>query len=147
MKIKNIVFYSGIGTLFTHELDAMPNHEWLVLPLTSWMPYEVGAIVFVLLHIPLFAVLIALISSENRNIRDRSKLAIGIFLIIHSLLHILFMNHVDYEFSSILSKTLIFGGALFGSIYLLLEYIEKRCDPASPKGARERASRKRSPIS
>ncbi len=59
MKIKNIAFYLGMGTLFAHELDAMPNHEWQVLPLTSWMPNEIGMIVFVLLHIPLFAILIA----------------------------------------------------------------------------------------
>lgn len=110
--MKNIAFYLGMGTLFTHELDAMPNHEWQVLPLTSWMPNEIGMIVFVLLHIPLFAVLIALISSTDRKIRARSKLGISIFLIIHSLLHKLFMKHIHYEFSSILSNALIFGGAL-----------------------------------
>ena len=61
-----------MGTLITHELDAMPNHEWQVLPLTSWMPNEIGMIVFVLIHIPLFAVLIALISSAEHKIRDRN---------------------------------------------------------------------------
>ena len=125
MKIKNIAFYLGIGTLFTHELDAMPNQEWRVLPLTSWMPNEIGMIVFVWLHIPLFAFLIALISSADRKIRDRSKLGISIFLIVHSLLHALFMKHIHYEFSSILSNTLIFGAALCGLIYLVLEYKEK----------------------
>ena len=43
----------------------MPNHEWLILPLTSWMTPEIGKMVFVLIHIPLFAVLIALISSQK----------------------------------------------------------------------------------
>ena len=37
-----------MGTLFTHELDAMLNHEWRVLPLTSWLSDEIGMIVFVL---------------------------------------------------------------------------------------------------
>ncbi len=122
--MKNIAFYLGIGTLFTHELDAMPNHEWRVLPLTSWLPDEIGMIIFVLIHIPLFAVLIALVSNTNDKIRIRSRLGISIFLILHSVLHTLFMNHADYEFSSMLSNGLIFGGALFGLMYLLLEYRE-----------------------
>ncbi len=124
--MKNIVFYLGIGTLFTHELDAMPNHEWRVLPLTSWLPDEIGMIIFVLIHIPLFAVLIALVSNTNDKIRIRSRLGISIFLILHSVLHALFMNHADYEFSSMLSNVLIFGGGLLGLLYLLLEYREIR---------------------
>ena len=124
--MKNLAFYLGMGILFTHELDAMPNHEWRVLPLTSWLPDETGMLVFIVIHIPLFAILIALVSSANDKIRNRSKLGISLFLAIHGLLHALFMNHVDYEFSSVLSNALIFGGALFGLVYLLLEYRERR---------------------
>ena len=122
--MKNIVFYLGMGTLFTHKLDAMPNHEWRVLPLTSWLSNEVGMMVFVIIHIPLFAILISLVSSTNDKVHTRSRLSIGIFLIIHSVLHALFMNHIDYEFSSALSNVLIFGGALLGLVYLFLEYRE-----------------------
>ena len=122
--MKNIVFYLGMGTLFTHELDAIPNHEWRVLPLTSWLSNEVGMMVFVIIHIPLFAILISLVSSTNDKVRTRGRLSIGIFLIIHSVLHALFMNHIDYEFSSALSNVLIFGGALLGLVYLFLEYRE-----------------------
>ena len=122
--MKNIVFYLGMGTLFTHELDAIPNHEWRVLPLTSWLSNEVGMMVFVIIHIPLFAILISLVSSTNDKVHTRSRLSIGIFLIIHSVLHALFMNHIDYEFSSALSNVLIFGGALLGLVYLFLEYRE-----------------------
>ncbi|MEO1353795.1 MAG: DUF6713 family protein [Cyanobacteria bacterium J06635_15] len=122
--MKNIAFYLGMGTLFTHELDAMPNHEWRILPLTSWLSDEVGMIAFILMHIPLFAILLALVSSHNEKIRIRSRLGIGIFLIAHGGLHILFMSHRNYEFSSMLSSFLIFGGALLGLVYLLLEYRE-----------------------
>ena len=122
--MKSIAFYLGMGTLFTHELDAIPNHEWRVLPLTSWLSNEVGMMVFVIIHIPLFAILISLVSSTNDKVHTRSRLSIGIFLIIHSVLHALFMNHIDYEFSSALSNVLIFGGALLGLVYLFLEYRE-----------------------
>ena len=122
--MKNLMFYLGMGTLFAHELDAMPNHEWRVLPLTSWLPDKIGMIAFILIHIPLFAILIALASSTDNKIRARSRLGISIFLIVHSVLHVLFVGHDAYEFSSMLSNGLIFGGALFGLAYLLFEYRE-----------------------
>ena len=28
-----MAFYLGLGSLFTHEIDAIPNHEWRGLPL------------------------------------------------------------------------------------------------------------------
>ena len=124
--MKNIIFYLGMGTLFTHELDAMTNHEWRVLPLTSWMPDEYGALTFLLLHIPIFAVLIALVASRNEKIRFRSKIGISVFLIVHALFHILCSGNVNYEFVTITSNILIFGGAALGLVYSIMEFIERR---------------------
>ena len=123
--MKNTVFFLNMGTMFTHELDAISNHEWRVLPLTSWLPNEYGMEVFLSIHIPLFAVLIALVASTNDKIGIRSRLGISIFLIIHGILHISFMGNANYEFASTLSNILIFGGALLGIMYLLLEYMAK----------------------
>lgn len=114
------LFYLGIGFLFTHELDAMSNSEWLVLPLVSWLPPEVAKLTFVLAHIPIFAILVAVISSSNVTVRNKSKLGISVFLIVHGFLHAAFVGHDNYEFSSWLSNLLIFGGALCGGAYLLL---------------------------
>lgn len=125
-KIKNIAFNLGLGTLFTHELDAMQNHEWLVLPLTSWLSEEYGMMVFLVFHIPFFAVLIALVSIKNDKIRIPGKLAVSLFLIVHSVLHVAFMSHAEYEFSTVLSNVLIFGGAFFGIVYLLCQYNFKK---------------------
>lgn len=124
--MKNLIFYTGMGVLFTHELDAIQKHEWRVLPLTSWLPEEYGFMVFLFFHIPLFAVLIALAASDNEKIRLNSRLGICIFLVIHALLHILFMGSKLYEFVTLSSNILIFGGALLGTIYLLLEYAGKK---------------------
>lgn len=88
--IKNLIFYIGMGTFFTHELDAVQQYEWRVLPLTGWLPDEYGFMVFLLFHILLFAVLIALIASANERIRLRAKVGIGIFLIVHALLHLFY---------------------------------------------------------
>ncbi len=124
--MKNIIFYLGIGTFSTHELDAMTYHEWRVLPLTSWLHDEYGMLAFLFFHIPLFAILVALLSSSNEKIRYRSRVGISIFLIFHGLLHILFMGNANYEFSNIWSNILIFGGTAFGVTHLLLEYLEKQ---------------------
>ncbi len=123
--MKNIIFYLGMGTLFTHELDAMFNHEWRILPLTSWLPEETAMLAYLFFHIPLFAGLIALVASKNDKVRFRSKIGISAFLLIHAALHAFFGGNPVYEFSSISSTILIYGGALLGAIHLVLEYKDR----------------------
>jgi hypothetical protein len=118
--MKEKLLYLGVGMLFTHELDAMRNNEWLVLPLTSWLPSEYAETVFVWAHIPLFAVLVAALASLNMKIRQNTRLGFSIFLVIHGILHAAFSAHEKYEFASLTSNVLIFGGALCGALYLLL---------------------------
>lgn len=120
--MRNRLFYLGVGFLFTHELDAMSNSEWLVLPLVNWLPPKLAELTFVLVHIPLFAILVALISSPNDNVRTKTKVGLSVFLIIHGILHAAFMGHDNYEFNSWLSNVLIFGGSLCGLSYLLLNH-------------------------
>ena len=119
--MKNFIFYLGVGLLFTHELDAMTNNEWLVLPITSWLPAESGKLVFVLSHVPIFAILVGLIASKNENTQRKTRLGLSIFLVIHGVLHAAFIMHDKYEFHSLLSNSLIFGGAICGALYLLMK--------------------------
>lgn len=120
--MKNVFFYLGLGTLFTHELDAISNHEWRVMPVLQSLPEGVAMNTFILLHVPLFAVLVALVASTNVPIRERSRLGLSIFLVVHALLHLWFSNDVRYEFASTMSGILIFGGAIFGGIYITARY-------------------------
>lgn len=124
--MKNVFFYLGLGTLFTHELDAISNHEWRLLPVLRSLPDEIATDVFVLLHVPLFAVLVALVSSSNHQLRNRSRLGVSIFLILHAGLHLWFMGDFGYEFSSTLSNVLIFGGALLGGFHIAGNYRDSR---------------------
>jgi heme/copper-type cytochrome/quinol oxidase subunit 3 len=123
--MKDFIFYLGMGALFTHEIDAMQNHEWRVLPILRMLPDELGMAVFVVAHVPIFAILISLVASANVRVRSRSRFFISGFLVLHGLLHALFVSHPNYEFSSVLSNTLIFGGAVFGAIYLGLEFMSR----------------------
>lgn len=119
--MKELVFYVGVGLFFTHELDAMLNHEWRVLPLTSWLTEDVGRTAFVLMHVPLFAVLVALISSTNESVRYRTWFWLSVFLAVHGMLHAAFTVHEQYEFRSLQSNFLIFGAAICGLLYIFFD--------------------------
>lgn len=124
--LKDAVFYLAFGALVTHELDAVANHEWRVLPLTSWLPENAGYQLFLLAHIPLAAGLTALAASRQVRVRRWSRIGISLFLVLHAGLHSLFGGSPVYEFSSPTSAALIYGGAFLALIHLLFEYQEKR---------------------
>jgi len=121
--MEEFIFYFGVGLFFTHELDAMLNHEWRVLPLTSWLKEDAGRTVFVLMHVPLFAVLVALISSTDETIRNRTFFLLSAFFVIHGVLHAAFTIHKKYEFGSLQSNFLIFGAAICGLLYVIFDKI------------------------
>ena len=104
----------------------MLNHEWRLMPIIRTLSDEMGMMVFVIVHIPIFAVLIALVSSKNSKTRRLTRIGIGLFLVLHGLLHVLFRDHPAYEFSSMYSNILIFAGSFMGIVYLVLEWSEKR---------------------
>ena len=118
--MKETAFYLGLGALLTHELDAMSNHEWRLLPGLGGLPDDTAMTVFVALHVPLFALLIGLVASTRPGVRRVSRLVVAGFLVVHAGLHLWFTGRPEYEFSSLLSETLIFGGALCGALYLVL---------------------------
>ena len=107
--------------LFTHELDAMPNHEWRILPLLGAMPDDIGFQIFLLAHVPIFAVVIALVASLDARTRTRTRVVVSAFLLAHGLLHASFGDHPLYEFSSLSSEVLIYGSAILGFGYLMME--------------------------
>ena len=107
--------------LFTHEMDAVPNHEWRVLPILRSLPDATGEVAFLVAHVPIFAIVIALVASLNANTRLLTQKFASGFLIVHAALHFAFSGHADYEFSSITSRVLIYGAALCGiAVFTLL---------------------------
>lgn len=113
------VFVLGLAVLFTHEMDAMTQGEWRVLPFTNWMPEPVAQWVFVAVHVPLYALLMWFCFHDRRAVRELARLLVGAFLIVHVGLHSLFSSHPHYEFEGPLSLALIWGGGLLGGLYLL----------------------------
>ncbi len=123
--MRDLFFYLGTACLFTHELDAMPNHEWRVLPLLDALPDELGMFAFVAGHVPLFAFALACIASSVPRTRTVSRLVVSGFLVVHGLAHGLSIGRANYEFASTLSNVLILGAAAFGALFLFLEW--KKC--------------------
>lgn len=123
--VEDAVFYLGLSLLCSHELDAMPNHEWRVLPLIRLLEDSVGQLVFVAAHVPLFAIIICLVASLNMRRRTVSRVAVSAFLVIHTLLHWWFSDHPHYDFDSVLSSVLIVGAGVCGGLYLVLEWARR----------------------
>ena len=127
--MKTIVFYLGLALLFTHELDSMPNHEWRVMPILSSLSDSTGKAVFLLAHVPLFAVVVGLIASLDEKIRLRARGIFCGFLVVHTLLHYVFSRNLAYEFSSPISSALIYGAGLCGVLYFLGGHFAHNEDP------------------
>lgn len=109
-----------LSLLFTHEVDAAFRHEWRVLPLTSFLPDDLGREVFIWLHVPLFCG--TLLGSRD----DRVRLGLAAFCVIHVGLHWHFRHHPAYEFNNSSSWGLILGAGLMGCAYLLAFWQQKR---------------------
>lgn len=121
--MKNTIFNLGFATIITHELDAMTQSEWKLLFILRSLPEETASVAFVILHIPLIAALLWLTNNESQFIKSWSRIALSVFIIIHSGLHKLLENNPNYTFNSTLSLGLIYGGALFGLLYLILVFV------------------------
>jgi hypothetical protein len=120
--MRDAIFYVGVGALFTHEIDAIPNHEWRGLPVLGGLPDDVAMPIFIALHVPLFALMVGFVASTEPRTRTRAKLVVAALLILHGVAHfILGMLRPEYEFGSLLSHVLIFGGAACGAATLLLD--------------------------
>ncbi|MFN9633911.1 MAG: DUF6713 family protein [Erythrobacteraceae bacterium] len=114
------IYFLMLSLLFTHEIDAAFRHEWRVLPITSFLPDELGREIFIWAHVPLFA---GILLASNR---ERVRVAMAAFCVIHVGLHWLFRNHPAYEFNNASSWGLILGAGALGLGFLFALWRAKR---------------------
>ena len=113
-----LFFLLGLCFLLTHEMDAVRLKEWKMLPVTSGMGEEVGYRAFVLVHVPLYAVLL-------RGLLDGGASAglivvLDAFFVVHMLLHACLRNLPENRFGSAFSWCLILGSGAGGALDLSL---------------------------
>ena len=111
-------FYAVLALLFAHELDAVERHEWRLLPGLRSLPDGVAGRLFVLLHVPLFVAVLALVTHPSGRTRRRFRLALDVFAVVHAGLHGRFSDHPEYEFDAPSSRLLIAGAAVAGLLDL-----------------------------
>lgn len=114
------LFYLGLALFVCHELDAVARHEWMLLPILNQMHDETARNAFILLHIPLFALLFWLTGHRSDVIRLRSQLAIDGFLLVHAVLHLSVSGSETYEFTGPVETITVYGGALIGCVHAFL---------------------------
>jgi hypothetical protein len=117
--MQNILFVLAMAFIFTHELDAVRRHEWRIFPLTSKMSDEAGFSVYILAHVPLFALIIWFSFLSSPDTAGYFKTGFSIFCVIHVILHMTYQYHPKNEFNNPMSQTLIWAGGIFGAAYLM----------------------------
>ncbi len=122
-----LIFYTGLALLATHELDAVARHEWRLLPILSGLDDETGRAAFIMLHVPLFAVLFWLVSHPDPVIERRSQLGLDAFLVLHASIHAALSGHALYEFEGWIESITVYGGAVIGIIHgiLLMRHVRR----------------------
>ena len=107
-----------LALLFTHELDAMTQFEWRLLYVLRDLSESEGRWWFVLIHVPMFWVLIALTHHAHAGVQRASRLGLAVFCIVHAGLHLRLRDDPLSNFISPLSWSLILGAAFLGCVYL-----------------------------
>lgn len=108
-------FFLGLTFILMHEMDAIRCHEWRIFPGLSLLDDYWGMLVFQLAHIPLFFWTLSEISTGNENFIK----GFDLFLVVHLVLHIVFLRHQKNEFKDWISWSIIIAAAVFG----LLDYL------------------------
>ena len=122
------LYYLGLASLFTHELDAVTHSEWELLPILKGLSDAVAAPFFLALHVPLFFAILLLSHHANRAVRETSRTVVAGFLVLHAVLHFSLSSTAGYGFNGALSRTLVFSAGGFGLAYLLIK--RRRRNPA-----------------
>ena len=104
-----------------HEIDAVRCKEWRIFPGLSSLGDKWGHLVFMIAQIPIFFFIYnALVAPE---LKDSFIPYFNVFLILHTLLHVLYLKHQKNLFKDWVSWVLIVGAGVSGIFSLYNRYI------------------------
>lgn len=116
----DVLFYLAFAALVTHELDAVHKREWRLLFILRALPDESARRAFILLHVPLVAVLLWLIAHPAQGVRFWTMIGLDVFMVVHAGLHWRLSGGPNYEFNTVHSRLIIYGTAALAAAHLLL---------------------------
>ncbi len=126
-----LLFLLGLSTLIAHELDAVIQSEWRLLYILRRLPESLASSAFVALHVPLMAGILWLTTHASESVHGKSRIALAMFLVVHTGLHQRLSNYPAYTFTSPLSLALIYGAGLLGLAYVVLAAISSQLSKSS----------------
>ena len=115
--ISNFIFSLELALLLTHEMDAIRGKEWEMFIILKDMDDERAYSIFMLMHIPLYTIILALLFSNHIRI---GLYIVDVFLIAHTLVHIGFRKHPANKLNNTISKYIIQIAGVLSIIHLLL---------------------------
>lgn len=119
MALADALFSLGLSFLLAHELDAVRAREWRLLPVLRRLPDRQGRDAFILVHVPLVALLVWLAAySSSPSVRLGTQGAADAFFVVHVALHRAFVSHPGYDFHGAPSRGLILGAGAAGAAHL-----------------------------
>lgn len=109
--MRRVLFMLTFSLIMGHELDAVTQHEWRLLPILKYLDDETGRAVFVAIHVPLIAWLLWMNAQRGWLFHA----LFGGFCAVHVGLHWAYGAHPLYTFHGALSQALIWGAGVSGA--------------------------------
>ena len=114
----DLLFFIAVSSLLMHEMDAIDKREWRLLFVLRKLPDEGALRWFIVLHLPLFVALLALVAAGPSATTRWIEGGVDVFLIVHAGLHESISARGDRAFATSFSRWLIWLAAAFAAIHL-----------------------------
>ncbi len=111
-----IIFAINLSLLFVHEMEAIRHQEWKMFIVLKDMEEKKAYTLFLLMHIPLYSLILWILLSPNVTI---GFFITDVFLVIHLLIHLLFMKHKNNRFNNPLSLCIIILMGVLSALHLI----------------------------
>ena len=120
MTFGDLVFFTGVAALLLHEMDAIDKKEWRLLFVLRRLPDEGAMRWFIVLHLPLFIALLALVAAGPSAVARWVEAGVDGFLVVHAGLHERLAAGGERAFAGWFSRSLIWSAAGFGLLHLVV---------------------------
>ena len=107
-----------MSSLLGHEMDAIDKKEWRYLYVLRELSHSGALRWFILLHLPLFVGLMALVAAGPSTATRRIEGGVDALLVAHAAVHESVSRRGDEAFANSFSRLLIWSAALFGAAHL-----------------------------
>jgi len=114
------LFALTLSLLLVHELDAIRAKEWRMFVVLQDLPEPKAYQIFALVHLPLFWMILLVLTRGSATAVTVLHYVVDIFLIGHTALHIGFRKHPNNGFTSVFSQVIIYAAGLAAMAHLLV---------------------------